>query len=110
MKNVNNFNIEKTKVKRQIVFCWNDGYDYSSHTFVDSMESARLCVIEFMRSHDWIFNDDDIEKIRTLEPLQDNVESCRLINLIIHSIIGGSSEITMYVKIENVYKYEVEND
>lgn len=31
MKNVNNFNIEKTKVKRQIVFCWNDGYDYGSH-------------------------------------------------------------------------------
>lgn len=110
MRNANKFNIEKTRVKRQIVFCWNDGYDYGNHTLVDNMESARLCIIQFMRNHDWVFSDNDIEKIRTLEPLQDNVESCRLINLILHSIIGGSSDISMYVKIENVYKYEVEDE
>ena len=110
MTNASRFNIEKTMVKRQIVLFWDDGYDYGSHTLLDSLESARLCIIQFMRNHDWFFNDNDIEKIRTLEPLQDSVDSCRLINLILHSIIGSSNDINMYVKIENVYKYEVEDE
>lgn len=98
------------KVRTQVVLCCGDAYERVSYELVNNMESARWAIINYMENHDWLFSIKDIEKIKTLEPLQNNKESCRLINLVLHSIIGNSNDVSIYIKIEDVYKYEVEND